>query len=106
MEQIIQTGSVTRGWIGVEVQAITADLADSFGLPSADGTLISGVMRGSPADKAGVRPGDVLMAVDGRKAERSANHAGSDRSAGARRASRIRVTSWEGKARPESRNRT
>ena len=67
MEQIIQTGSVTRGWIGVEVQAITADLADSFGLPSADGTLISGVMRGSPADKAGVRPGDVLMAVDGRK---------------------------------------
>ncbi|WP_374264425.1 Do family serine endopeptidase [Zoogloea sp.] len=67
MEQIIQTGSVTRGWIGVEVQSITTELADSFGLPNADGTLISGVMRGSPADRAGIRPGDVLLAVDGRK---------------------------------------
>ena len=67
MEQIIQTGAVTRGWIGVEVQAITAELAESFGLPSPEGTLISGVMRGSPADRAGVRPGDVLLSVDGRK---------------------------------------
>ena len=67
MEQIIQNGSVTRGWIGVEVQAITAELADSFGMVSSEGTLISGVMRGSPADRAGVRPGDVLLAVEGRK---------------------------------------
>lgn len=67
MEQIIQSGSVTRGWIGVEVQAITSDLADSFGMPSSDGTLISGVMRGSPADRAGVKPGDVLLTVDGRR---------------------------------------
>ncbi|RTL34812.1 MAG: Do family serine endopeptidase, partial [Rhodocyclaceae bacterium] len=67
MEQIIQSGSVTRGWIGVEVQAITSDLADSFGMPSSDGTLISGVMRGSPADRAGVKPGDVLLTVEGRK---------------------------------------
>ena len=67
MEQIIQSGSVTRGWIGVEVQAITGELVESFGLPSSDGTLISGVMRGSPADRAGVQPGDVLLSVDGRK---------------------------------------
>ena len=67
MEQIIQTGAVTRGWIGVEVQAITPELADSFGLPSSEGTLISGVMRSSPADRSGVRPGDVLLSVDGRK---------------------------------------
>jgi hypothetical protein len=67
MEQIIQTGAVTRGWIGVEVQAITPELAESFGLPSSEGTLISGVMRGSPADRSGVRPGDVLLSVDGRK---------------------------------------
>jgi serine protease DegQ len=63
MEQIIRTGSVTRGWIGVEVQEITAELAESFGLPSADGALIAGVQRGSPADKGGVKPGDVLLAV-------------------------------------------
>jgi Do/DeqQ family serine protease len=67
MEQIIQNGSVTRGWIGVEVQAITSELAESFSLPSAGGTLISGVMRGSPADRAGIKPGDVLLSVEGRK---------------------------------------
>ena len=63
MEQIIKTGSVTRGWIGVEVQPITQELADSFHMPSTTGALIAGVMRGSPADKAGVRPGDVLLSI-------------------------------------------
>ncbi|MDD2991061.1 MAG: Do family serine endopeptidase [Zoogloea sp.] len=67
MEQIIHNGSVTRGWIGVEVQPITQELAESFGMPSSEGTLISGVMRGSPADRAGVRPGDVLLDVEGRR---------------------------------------
>jgi len=64
MEQIIQTGTVTRGWIGVEAQEITPELAESFGLPDTDGALIAGVMRGSPADTAGIRPGDILLAVD------------------------------------------
>ena len=66
MEQIIRTGTVTRGWIGVEVQEITPELADSFGLASKEGTLVAGVMRGGPADKAGIRPGDVLIAVNGK----------------------------------------
>ena len=66
MEQIIQTGSVTRGWIGVEAQEISPELAESFGLPDTDGALIAGVVRGSPADAAGIRPGDVLLAVDGK----------------------------------------
>ncbi len=66
MEQIIQTGTVTRGWIGVEAQEITPELAESFGLPDTDGALIAGVMRGSPADTAGIRPGDILLAVDGK----------------------------------------
>jgi serine protease DegQ len=66
MEQIIQTGSVTRGWIGVEAQEISPELAESFGLPDTDGALIAGVVRGSPADEAGIRPGDVLLAVDGK----------------------------------------
>ena len=67
MEQIIKTGMVTRGWIGVEVQEITPELAESFGMPNTDGALIAGVMRGSPADKAGIRPGDVLLAIEGKK---------------------------------------
>jgi serine protease DegQ len=66
MEQIIQSGSVTRGWIGVEAQEITQELAESFGLPDTEGALIAGVVRGSPADSAGVRPGDVLLTVSGK----------------------------------------
>jgi Do/DeqQ family serine protease len=73
MEQIIKTGGVIRGWIGVEVQEITPELAESFGMPSMDGALIAGVMRGSPADKAGIRPGDVLLAIDGRKIKDAEN---------------------------------
>ncbi len=66
MEQIIRTGTVTRGWIGVEAQEITPELAESFGLPDFEGALIAGVVRGSPADSAGIRPGDVLLSVDGK----------------------------------------
>ncbi len=66
MEQIIQTGTVTRGWIGVEAQEITPELAESFGLPGTEGALIAGIVRGSPADQAGVKPGDVLLAVNGK----------------------------------------
>jgi len=66
MEQIIQKGSVTRGWIGVGVQDITAELAQSFKLSAARGVLITQVERGSPADKAGMKPGDILLAVNDR----------------------------------------
>jgi serine protease DegQ len=64
MEQIIQKGSVTRGWIGVGVQDITKELAESFKLPRQSGVLISQVERDGPADKAGVKLGDVLLAVN------------------------------------------
>ncbi len=66
MEEIIQTGTVTRGWIGVEAQEITQELAESFGLPDAEGALIAGVQRGSPADVGGIRPGDILLLVNGK----------------------------------------
>jgi Do/DeqQ family serine protease len=66
MEQIIQKGSVTRGWIGVGVQDITAELAQSFKLSAARGVLITQVERSSPADKAGIKPGDILIAVNDR----------------------------------------
>ena len=66
MEQIIKSGTVTRGWIGVEVQDMTPELAESFGVKADAGALIAGVMRGSPADKSGVKPGDVLLSVNQR----------------------------------------
>ncbi len=67
MEQIIKSGTVTRGWVGVEVQEVTPELAESFRLPSTSGALIAGVMRGSPADKASIKPGDLLVAIDGKQ---------------------------------------
>jgi serine protease DegQ len=64
MEQIILSGAVTRGWIGVAVQEITPELAESFKLGKIQGVLISEVVRGGPADLAKVKAGDVLTSVD------------------------------------------
>ena len=65
MEQIIRQGSVTRGWIGIEAQDITPELAESFKLPQTSGSLIAGVVSKSPAERAGLRPGDILLEIDG-----------------------------------------
>jgi len=73
MEQIIKSGSVTRGWVGIEVQDLTPELAESFSLKSAEGALIAGVLKGGPADAGGVRPGDILLAVNGNKVSDSAS---------------------------------
>ena len=73
MEQIIRQGSVTRGWIGVGVQDMTREFAESFNLPEVRGALISQVLGGSPADHAGVKPGDILVAVDGKGVKDSAS---------------------------------
>ena len=66
MEAIIKDGHVVRGWIGVETQDITPELAQSFGLQRTSGAIIAGVVRNGPADKAGIVPGDILLAVDGK----------------------------------------
>jgi Do/DeqQ family serine protease len=64
LDQIVKSGAVTRGWIGVEVQEITPAVAESFRLGDARGTIIAGVLRGGPADRAGVKPGDLLTAIN------------------------------------------
>ncbi len=64
MDAIIANGQVVRGWIGIEPQDITSDLAESFGLQQKHGTIIAGVVRNGPADRAGIRPGDILVAIN------------------------------------------
>ncbi len=67
MDQLINNGSVTRGFIGVSLQQVNNDLAQSFGLDRAEGALISDISKGSPAEKAGLKQGDVIMEFDGKK---------------------------------------
>ncbi len=64
IEQIAKEGTVTRGWVGVEAQNLTPELAESFGLSSASGALVAGVLANSPADRAGLKAGDVLVAIN------------------------------------------
>jgi Do/DeqQ family serine protease len=66
LEQIIKNGSVTRGWIGVELGPMTPALAESFNLGTSEGAVIKGVLNGGPADKAGVKLGDVLVTIEGK----------------------------------------
>ncbi|MBI4189254.1 MAG: DegQ family serine endoprotease [Betaproteobacteria bacterium] len=69
--QLKTTGKVTRGRIGVVIQPVTRELAESFGLPKPSGALVSSVEKGSPADKAGIEAGDVLLRFDGKNVNSS-----------------------------------
>jgi serine protease Do len=64
--QLIQSGTVTRGFLGVGIQDVSSDIADSVGLKDAAGALVTEPTKDSPADKAGVKSGDVITAVDGK----------------------------------------
>jgi len=72
-DQLIKTGHVTRGRIGVQITNVTRDLADSLGVPKAQGAAVSNVEDGSPAAKAGLEAGDVILKIDGHNVEGSAD---------------------------------
>ena len=69
--QLAESGHVARGWLGVAIQPVTAELAKGFGLPDQRGALVAGVQEGSPAAHAGVKAGDVITEYEGRKVSRS-----------------------------------
>jgi serine protease Do len=65
VQQLKESGSVTRGWIGVEIQKVTPDIADDLGLKTDSGALVAQAQKNSPAAEAGIKSGDVITAVDG-----------------------------------------
>jgi len=66
MEQLIEKGKVVRGYLGVGIQPVDEDLAKSFQLPGTKGALVTQIAPGGPAEKAGLKPGDFIVAVDGK----------------------------------------
>lgn len=71
MDSLIKTGKVVRGWLGVSVQDVTPQLAKQFGVEQPEGALVGEVIKGSPAEKAGLKRGDVIVSFNGEKVEDS-----------------------------------
>jgi serine protease DegS len=68
MQAIIENGQVIRGWLGIEVQPLTPELAESFGLAGRPGIVVAGIYRDGPAQKAGLQPGDLILSIDNEEA--------------------------------------
>jgi len=66
LNDIVTHGRVIRGWLGIDAQQMTPDLAASFGLKTLSGVIVANVVSGGPGDDAGLRPGDILLAIDGK----------------------------------------
>jgi len=69
MDSLVKYKKVVRGWLGVSIQEVTSDLAEEFGVKDLKGALVSGVMKKSPAEKAGIRQGDVILQYNGKVVE-------------------------------------
>ena len=97
VDELTKNGQVVRGWLGVQIQPVTRDIADSVGLPEARGAIVNTPQEGSPAAKAGIRAGDIVTAVNGeavrnpRELARRIGEMAPD--------SKVRITLWrEGKS--------
>lgn len=66
MEQLIKQGKIVRGWLGVMIQEVTPEIAQKFGLREPKGALVSDITKGSPAEKAGIMRGDIIIEYDGK----------------------------------------
>ena len=71
--QLKATGKITRGWLGIAIQELTKDLAESFGMKNTNGALVAGVEKNGPADKGGLEAGDVITKFDGKTIMASAD---------------------------------
>ncbi|HQM87150.1 MAG TPA: DegQ family serine endoprotease [Methylotenera sp.] len=71
--QLKTSGKITRGWLGIAIQEITKELAESFGMKNTNGALVAGVEKNGPADKGGLEAGDVILKFDGKPITTSAD---------------------------------
>lgn len=71
VDQLRTSGKVSRGWLGVLIQDVTRELADSFGMKQPRGALVARVLQDSPAEKAGIQPGDIILKYNGTKLRNS-----------------------------------
>ena len=69
MDSLVKYKKIVRGWLGVSIQEVTSDLAEEFGVKDLKGALVSGVVKGSPAAKAGIKQGDVILQYNGKIVE-------------------------------------
>ena len=70
VDQLISNGKVERGWLGVQIQVLTPELAESLGLSDEKGALVASVVDDSPADEAGINVGDVILGYDGQPVDK------------------------------------
>jgi len=71
VEQLIKSGEVTRGWIGVAIQSLSEELAEYYGIKKGQGVLVTEVFSGDPADKAGIQPKDIIIEINGKEVGKS-----------------------------------
>ena len=69
VNDLVDDGTVERGWLGVNIQPLDPDLAATFGHDARSGVLVAGVVEGTPASDAGLRPGDIILDIDGRRTD-------------------------------------
>jgi serine protease DegS len=101
MEQVVAKGRVARGWIGIVGRGVTPQLAESFGLRAPGGVLVTSTLEDSPAERAGLRPGDVISRVEGQEVR--STHEVLEAIAQAGPGSNIGLEVWRGSDRRETR---
>lgn len=95
LDDLIKQGKVKRGWLGVEIQEVTPTIADYFGLSEPEGVLIRNVVQGGPAEKAGLKQGDIITAIGGEKVNTTDDLLDLIREAGPGK--KVQLTIWRNK---------